>query len=227
MKRSLTIQVLAAPQHSSQINREIVMSKTNWFLSVYAGLLTLIFLGGAVYGNEKRAITADEITVQRINIVEPDGTPRLIISNHAKLPGVLVHGKEKPLDRPQAGLIFLNDEGSEIGGLIFGGRKDKDGKVRDSGGSLSFDRYEANQVVQLLGVDDAEDHLAGLAVSDSPTGNDVRRRIWLGRGDDGAATLALLDGAGRKRIVMKVAENGESKISVLDASGKVVKELLP
>jgi hypothetical protein len=203
------------------------MSKTNWFLSIYAGLLTLIFLGGAVYGNENRTLTADEITVQRINVVEPDGTPRLIISNHAKLPGVLVHGKEKPLDRPQAGLIFLNDEGSEIGGLIFGGRKDKDGKVRNSGGSLSFDRYEANQVVQLRGVDDAEDHLAGLVVSDSPSGNDVRRRIWLGRGDDGAATLALLDGAGHKRIVMRVAENGESRISVLDATGKTVKELLP
>jgi hypothetical protein len=110
LKRSLTIQVLAAPQHSSQINREIVMSKTNWFLSVYAGLLTLIFLGGAVYGNEKRAITTDEITVQRINIVEPDGTPRLIISNHAKLPGVLVHGKEKPLDRPQPCIIYLTHE---------------------------------------------------------------------------------------------------------------------
>ena len=157
----------------------------------------------------------------------PDGTPRLIISNDAKLPGVLVHGKEKPLDRPQAGLIFLNDEGSEIGGLIFGGRKDKDGKVRDSGGSLSFDRYEANQVVQLLGVDDSEDRFAGLAISDSPSGNDVRRRIWLGRGDDGEASLALLDGAGNKRIVMKVAENGESSISVLDATGKTVKELLP
>jgi hypothetical protein len=202
------------------------MSKANWFLSVYAGLLTLVFLGGAVYGNDKRS-TADEITVQRINIVEPDGTPRLIISNHARLPGVLVHGKEKPLDRPQAGLVFLNDEGSEIGGLIFGGRKDKDGKVRDSGSSLSFDRYEANQVVQLLGVDDSEDRLAGLVVSDSPSGNDVRRRIWLGRGDDGAASLALLDGAGHKRIVMKVAENGESRISVLDATGKTVKELLP
>jgi hypothetical protein len=203
------------------------MSKTNWFLCVYAGLLTLMFLGGAVYGNERRALTADEITVQRINIVEPDGTPRLIISNHAKLPGVLVHGKEKPLGRPQAGLIFLNDEGSEIGGLIFGGRKDKDGKVRDSGGSLSFDRYEANQVVQLLGVDDSEDRLAGLAVSDSPSGKDVRRRIWLGRGDDGVASLALLDGSGNKRIVLKVAENGESQISVLDAAGETVKELLP
>ena len=99
--------------------------------------------------------------------------------------------------------------------------------MRDSGGSLSFDRYEANQVVQLLGVDDAEDSLAGLAISDSPSGNDVRRRIWLGRGDDGAASLALLDGAGNKRIVMQVAKDGESRISVLDANGKTVKELLP
>ncbi|MGN6113492.1 MAG: hypothetical protein ACTHOC_10940 [Luteimonas sp.] len=203
------------------------MSSANRFLSIYAGVLTLVFVGGAVYGNGKDGGIQDEITVQRINIVEPDGTPRMVISNHAKLPGVLVHGRENPLDRPQAGLIFLNDEGSEIGGLIFGGRKDKDGKVRDSGGSLSFDRYEANQVVQLLGVDDAEDRMAGLSISDSPSGNDVRRRIWLGRGDDGAATLALLDGAGRKRIVMAVAEDGGSRISVLDASGKTVRELLP
>lgn len=203
------------------------MSNANRFLSIYAGALTLVFLGGAVYGTGNHAKAMDEITVQRINIVEPDGTPRMVISNHAKLPGVLVHGKEQPLDRPQAGLIFLNDEGSEIGGLIFGGRKDKDGKVRDSGGSLSFDRYEANQVVQLLGVDDSEDRLAGLMISDSPSGTDVRRRIWLGRGDDGAATLALLDGEGNKRIVMRVAESGESKISVLDAEGKTVKELLP
>jgi hypothetical protein len=200
------------------------MSKANWFLSVYAGLLTLIFLGGAVHG---RTNTADEITVQRINIVEPDGTPRLIISNHAKLPGVLVRGKEKPLDRPQAGLIFLNDEGSEIGGLIFGGNKDKDGKVRNSGGALSFDRYEANQVVQLIGVDDAENSFAGLAVTDSPSGTDVRRRVWLGRGDDGAASLALRDGDGNKRIVMSVTVDGKSQISVLDAKGNIVKELLP
>jgi hypothetical protein len=203
------------------------MSKANGLLAAYAGLMTLAVVGGAVYANQPRNTAMDEITVQRINIVEPDGTARMIISNHAKLPGVLVHGKEKPLDRPQAGLIFLNDEGSEIGGLIFGGNKDKDGKVRNSGGSLSFDRYEANQVVQLLGVDDSEDRLAGLMVSDSPSGTDVRRRVWLGRGDDGAATLALRDGDGRRRIVMSVAEDGTSRISVLDADGNTVKELLP
>src|SRR5690606_15171261 len=80
--------------------------------------------------------------------------------------------------------------------------------------------------VQLIGVDDAEDRFAGLAVSDSPSGNDVRRRIWLGRDDDGDASLALLDGEGRKRIVMKVAEDGECRISVLDAEAETVRALL-
>ncbi len=203
------------------------MSKSQWFLAVYVGLLTALVLGSVVYVLRARPATSDELTVQRINVVEPDGTIRLVISNHARLPGIFVRGREQPFDRPQAGLIFLNDEGSEIGGLIFGGRKDGKGEVRDSGGSLSFDRYEANQVVQLIGVDDAEDRMAGLVVSDSPSGNDVRRRIWLGRGDDGAASLALLDGAGLKRIVLRVAADGEARISVLDAGGKTVKDLVP
>jgi hypothetical protein len=203
------------------------MSKIHWYLTIYSGLLTALFVGGLVYAVRARSVPPGELTVQRINVVEPDGTVRLVISNHAKLPGVLVHGKEQQLDRPQAGLIFLNDEGSEIGGLIFGGRKGENGEVRDSGASLSFDRYEANQIVQLIGVDDAEDRMAGLAVSDSPSGSDVRRRVWLGRADDGAASLALLDGAGRKRLVLRVTADGESQISVLDAAGKTVNNLIP
>jgi hypothetical protein len=61
-------------------------------------------------------------------------------------------------------MIFFNDEGSENGGLIFGGKRDAHGDVVDSGGSLSFDRYNANQVVQLLGVDDKDNRMAGMAV---------------------------------------------------------------
>jgi hypothetical protein len=56
---------------------------------------------------------------------------------------LLVHGKEKPAeDRPYAGLIFLNDEGSENGGLIFAGHKNAKGEIADSGGSLTFDRWQ-------------------------------------------------------------------------------------
>jgi len=136
-------------------------------LLFYSGALTAILafviFSGATASASKLPSKArfDEIDVQRINVREPDGTLRLVISNHRRLPGIVVRGKEKPFDRPQAGLIFYNDEASEIGGLIFGGRKDAQGHVRDSGGTLSFDRYEGNQVVQLWGVDDQEDQLAG------------------------------------------------------------------
>src|SRR5216684_7980939 len=135
----------------------------------------------------------DQIDVQRINVREPDGTLRMVIADHAKLPGIIVRGKEQPLARPQAGVLFYNDEGSENGGLIFGGHRNAKGEVVDAGGSLSFDKYEANQIVQLIGVDDKEDRFAGLIVTDSPTGSEVHRRLWVGRGDDGTASVELRD----------------------------------
>jgi len=196
------------------------------FLTAYSALLTAaltcVLLTGA---KSKTEITADEITVHRINVVEPDGTLRMVISNHARLPGIITRGKEQKFDRPQAGMIFYNDEGSENGGLIFGGHKNVKGEVVDSGGSLSFDKYDANQIVQLIGVDDHEDHLVGLSVTDSPSGSDVRRRVWVGRRDDGAASIALSDGAGKKRLLLQVTAEGNASVSFLDANGKVVKQL--
>jgi hypothetical protein len=138
-------------------------------LIIYSGLLTAAVCICLLSGFAKRSITTmDELDVQRINVREPDGTLRMVISDSARLPGVIVKGKEQPkVDRPQAGMIFFNDEGSENGGLIFGGRRDKHGDVVDSGGSLSFDRYNANQVVQLIGVDDKTDSMAGMVIADS------------------------------------------------------------
>jgi len=196
-------------------------------LVVYSTLLTIalgwILLGAAA---PAKKLDIDQLTVHRINVVEPDGTLRMVISNHASLPGIVVRGKEKPLERPQAGMLFYNDEASEIGGLIFGGRRDAQGRITDSGASLSFDRYEANQIVQLIGVDDKEDRFAGLAVLDSPSGTETHQRIWLGRGEDGKATLALLDGQGKKRLVMQVAADGTASVVTLDANGHVVRDVL-
>jgi hypothetical protein len=198
------------------------------FLTIYSAVLTTVFVvmvlsSFAIHNKTKFR----EIDVQRVNVVEPDGTLRMIISNHAKLPGIIVRGKEERFDRPQAGLLFYNDEGSENGGLIFGGRRNAKGEVVDSGGSLSFDKYDANQIVQLVGVDDKEDRFAGLIVSDTALGGDGHRRAWFGRGEDGSAALALMDAEGRKRIVMEVSQNGSPQISVLDATGKVVKQMVP
>jgi hypothetical protein len=122
-------------------------------------------------------------------------------------------------------MIFYNDEGSENGGLIFGGKKDANGKVVNSGGSLSFDKYDANQIVQLAGVDDSEDRFAGLIVSDSHTGTDTRRRVWVGRDDDGTASVALMDTKGKKRVLLEVKSDGTPMLTFLDANGKITSRL--
>lgn len=197
------------------------------FLVIYSGLLTVIFALTVLTGftDRNKITTFDQINVRRINVVEPDGTLRMIISDHAKLPGIIVRGKEQPLERPQAGILFYNDEGSENGGLIFGGRKNDKGQVVDAGGSLSFDKYEANQIVQLAGVDDSEDRFAGLIVSDSHTGTDTCRRVWVGRDDEGTASVALMDVNGKKRMLMEVKPDGTPSLTFLDANGKVTSRL--
>ncbi|MGH8232798.1 MAG: hypothetical protein ACREPU_01175 [Rhodanobacteraceae bacterium] len=146
----------------------------------------------------------------------------MVISDHAELPGVIVHGKQKyPPTRPQAGMFFYNDEGSEVGGLIFAGHKDAKGEVVDSGGSLSFDKYGASQVVQLVGVDDKTDKFSGLSVSGYARGTRAQR-VWVGRDGKGDATVALMDAKGRERILLDVKANGMASMSFLDADGKVI-----
>jgi hypothetical protein len=193
------------------------------FLTIYSAALTVVVAITLLcaFAAQKKPPVFDEINVRRINIVEPDGTLRMVISDHAKLPGIIVRGKEQPFPRPQAGMIFYNDEGSENGGLIFGGHRNEKGEVVDSGGSLSFDKYDANQIVQLLGVDDKEDRFSGLSISDSVTGTDNRRRIWVGRDEDGTARLNLMDANGKKRILIEVKADGTPSLSFLDANGKV------
>ncbi len=191
----------------------------------YASLTSTVLLGIVLLGaKQPRNAAFDELHVQRIDVVEPDGTTRMVLSNKGRLPPVVIKGQEHPEmgeARPQAGLIFYNDEGTENGGLIFGGRKNVRGDVVDSGGSLSFDKYGAGQIVQLAGIDDKEDRFAGLGVSDG------KRRVWIGREGEGVASVALSGADGKKRIVMKVASDGTPSLAFYDAQGHVIQELAP
>lgn len=206
------------------------MTRTSWMIAIANFLSLAVVLGLTLAtpapSNEART-SFDEIDVHRINVREPDGTLRMVISNHASLPGIIVDGEETPFYRPQAGILFYNDDASETGGLIFGGHRNEQGEVEDSGVSLSFDRYGANQIVQLIGVHDRTDRFAGLSVSDSDPDEGGHRRIWVGRGDDGAARIELRDGDGRSRIVLEVADDGAASLSFFDRDGEVVRRLAP
>jgi hypothetical protein len=158
-------------------------SSPSYFLQIYSGLLTVTFaltvsLGLArgdfalhrVSASDKQnaQTSFDQITVHRINVVEPDGTPRLIISNKAEFAGEFYHGKEisRPDRQDSAGMLFLNDEGTENGGMLFGGYKSKDGGFH-SFGHLSFDEYEQDQTLSLDTNQDGQNHATSYQINDN------------------------------------------------------------
>lgn len=197
-------------------------------------------------------ISVEELEVHRINVRERDGTLRMTISNTDSGPGIIVKGREFPHpSRRSAGILFFNDEGTENGGLIFGGRNE-DGKVANYG-HLSFDQYEQDQVVVLEQNDDGGKRDATLSFWDRPdtalpwdladrmntpegraeadklrsTGGFGHPRLLIGKTDDSVATVSLKDAKGRARLVMKVAPGGDASIEFLDENGTTVRTITP
>lgn len=223
-------------------------------LIVYSGALTAVVIGMAVSGAAPAPAKGvfTELDVQRINVREPDGTLRMTISNQASFPQIIVKGQEYAHPgRSAAGMLFFNDEGTENGGLIFGG-SEKNG-VRSNGGSLTFDRYHQDQTIQMVSSEDGPARRAGIVVSDRPDGlldfpaiakigalPEAQReaaykaanaggaqRAFLGRTTDGVSQLSLRDADGRKRLVLAVTPQGEATIQFLDAQGKVTRTVTP
>jgi hypothetical protein len=106
-----------------------------------------------------------EIDAERINIVEPDGTLRMVISGRDRSQGPMFKGK--PFGYPggtRAGIIFFNDEGTEDGGLTWNG-KTVNGK-HSAGAQLSFDQYNQDQIVTLQYADENGVRQQGLRIED-------------------------------------------------------------
>jgi hypothetical protein len=140
------------------------------FLVAYSAVVTIAFavIVFSGFASASRKAKFEELDVQRINVVEPDGTLRLVLSNRQNFPGLIIKGKEYPHpDRKSAGMIFFDDEGTENGGLIFGGAKGKDGKV-ETWGHLSFDQYMQDQVFTIDADEEDGRRASRLQVWDRP-----------------------------------------------------------
>jgi hypothetical protein len=156
-------------------------------------------LGAFVSGPRKARFT--EIDVGRINIVEPDGTVRMVISNREAAPGWSFRGTAVPGRPKNAGMIFYNDEGEENGGFIYRGERDSTGVA--AGMSLTFDQYEQDQVVALQYSDDSGRMRQGLSIGEFP------RRPTLG---EVAITRRMPEGPARDsawaRVESLMRQNG-------------------
>jgi len=145
------------------------------FLVAYSAFLTFVFALTVSRGlllpvqGAGKITEFDSIRVHRIDVVEPDGTPRLIIADRAEYPGSFYHGHEieRPSRRDSAGMLFINDEGTEDGGLIYGGATT--GGKRSSFSHLSFDQYEQDQTVVMgTALNPDGSRTAGISLSDRP-----------------------------------------------------------
>ncbi|MEZ5994680.1 MAG: hypothetical protein R3C25_02910 [Hyphomonadaceae bacterium] len=192
-------------------------------LVVYAAAVTLVAVGASAYATSRpRNAAFDTISVRRINVVEADGTLRTVISNRANFPGTYIRGVEHPReDRPTAGMIFLDDEGSEIGGVVYGGARVIDGAT-ESHGHMSFDQYNATQVFAVSSWEEAGERGSRLYFSDwrDRPGETGQTRLVLGRTPNRNVGLTVNDSQGRPRIRIRVLANDQPEIVMLDENGQ-------
>jgi hypothetical protein len=199
----------------------------------------------------------DEIDVERINIIDSDGKVRMVLANSARQADAVIAGRVIAAGRSRpAGMLFFNQEGDEVGGLVYSGRAGANGP--DATASLTFDQFQQDQTVALQYVEQSGRRRAGLAIIDRPTRplteladlvarreaatnaedraaiqanieafGQTKQRMYVGKNLEGDATLTLADAEGRERLVLSVDAAGTARIRFLDEARNVVREIVP
>ena len=198
-----------------------------------------------VYRLTHGTVNLQELSVQRMNVLEPDGSLRLVVSNAAKMPAPIVNGKVIASDRgAQAGLIFYNEVGDESGGLAWNGKLDAKG-LPQSGGHFSFDRFGGDQQLTLGHYEEKGMMHNGLRVLDSPVLEGYKglkpssskpakenqdaavERLFIGKTVGKSSALILNDAQGNARVMLYVTPEGKAYFDFLNDKGEVIKSLAP
>lgn len=225
------------------------------FLRVYAvvSAVALVLLGTAAFTQTTQRF--GHVVVERLDVVDADGTLRMVISNKDRQHPGVIEGRTIDRPRPYAGMLFFNEAGDEVGGLTYTGRE-VDGQPRANAG-LMFDQYRQDQTIGIsyqegggrrsagLHVWDRADEGLGALVDMLNAANELTdpaerekalaaaraaappgpRRLFVGKNSDKAAVVSLADADGRPRLNITVDADGNPRIEFLDAEGKVVAKL--
>lgn len=176
------------------MNKELVFLRT----FACACAIGILLMTMSAFQNKKNQ-RFTEIDVERINIVEKDGTVKMIITNVEKFPtgNAKINGRPTNETRKKrSGMLFFNEDGVECGGFIYDGKKSANG--HSSGLSLTYDQYDGDQVMQLINEDYREGDkrmvTSGLMFNDRPskesqlkTGQIMKELEDLGKKDPAAA----------------------------------------
>lgn len=215
------------------MNKELIFLRT-FAIACAVGFLFLVSFAFKTIGNQKFS----EIDVERINIVEKDGTVKMIITNVDRFPT----GKEQinkrltnEMRKKYSGMLFFNEDGIECGGFIYDGKKMEKG--HRAGLSLTFDQYDGDQVMQLLTQDQKEGDRRSVSTSlvfndravnesQSKMGEIMKELDELGKKDPNAMQekfkLYQQQGliGGSPRIMLGKSRNQNNGLFLFDDKGK-------
>lgn len=222
------------------------------YLKVYAvtTLLVFFFLMLSSFISQNKNKKFDEIDVERINIIETDGSLKMVISNEARQHPGIVDGKiiERKYPRPP-GIIFFNQIGDEMGGLVFG-ENGENGHF----GSFTWDKFKGDQTIGFRHLEgDNGKYSSGLHIWQQPNisgaiinskidsinsieNPDARKeafkkmkdnnllansRLFIGKSRNDASMIILNDKDGQERIIIKVDASGNPKLEFLNDRGEI------
>jgi hypothetical protein len=227
------------------------------WLQIYAGvsMLAAVALMASAFARQAEPRAFGEITAERLNIVDRDGTLRLVISNKDRMHPGVIGGKVIQRPRPYAGFLFFNDDGDEAGGMTLRGTQE--GGTRAANAGLMFDQLGQDQTIGFEYSETNGERSAGFKVWDRPDAplsdlvqqlNDANavsdpteraaavarvraaapkgaQRVFLGKTPERTSGLILFDAEGRARLALKVDRDGNPRIEFLDAAGKVTRTI--
>jgi hypothetical protein len=224
---------------------------------VVSTLVVFVVLAVSAFRQPPKSQNLGEITAERINIVDANGTLRLVISNKDRMHPGVIGGKVLQRPRPYAGFLFFNDQGDEAGGLTLTGREQNGSRAADAG--LMFDQLGQDQTIGFDYTEQDGRRSAAFKVWDRPdaplsdlvdkvnAANAIQdkaerdaalariraaapkpaQRVFVGKNRDRVASVMLADAQGRTRLAMKVDPDGNASIEFLDADGKVIQRIAP
>lgn len=226
------------------------------FLHAYAATTSLVLVVLAVSAFRQGARgNLGEITVERINVVDANGTLRMVISNKDRMHPGVIGGKTLQRPRPYAGFIFFNDKGDEDGGLTYTGHEENGRRVADAG--LMFDQLNQDQTIGFDYSEENGQRAAAFKVWDRPdapladlvdklnAANALQdpaarraalarlraeapkpaQRVFLGKSPNRTASLRLSDAEGHPRLALTVSPDGNAIIEFLNADGTVARRI--
>jgi hypothetical protein len=126
-------------------------------------LLVLLVSAQVPAGPQRMAV----LDVERLNVINADGSPALVLAGRGRLPGPTFEKREYPQElsggrTTASGMIFFNERGDEVGGLTYHGQLAGE-RYRASGG-LMFDQFHQDQTVGIQYQDDGQNRSAGVNV---------------------------------------------------------------